>query len=136
MAAKKAPSAMDFILEHLKKNKKASYAEVKAAAEKRKLSIYPIMYGRAQALLGYVKSKPRGQGKAAQAKAAKARAANGGGAAPQRRGPGRPPKSASAHIDTGSLDGIVAAVKNSEVAKARYRSALEKIQSILGAALG
>ena len=72
MAAKKDTSAMDFILATLKKSKKASYAEVKAAAEEKGLAVYPIMYGRAQALLGYVPMKPRGQGKAAVAKAAKA----------------------------------------------------------------
>ena len=35
----------------------------------------------------------------------------------------------------GSLDSIVAAVKSSEQAKARYRGALEKIQAILADAL-
>ena len=113
---------MDFIVEYLKKHKKAAYADVKAAAASKKLEIYPIMFGRAQALLGYVKSKPRGQGKAAMAKL-------------EKRGPGRPPKSAAASIDTSSLDGIITAVKTSEQAKARYRAALERIQSILGTAL-
>lgn len=113
---------MEFIVAHLKKNKDASYAEIKAAADAKKLKVYPIMFGRAQALLGLVKSKPRGQGKAAQAKAMK-------------RGPGRPPKSSTAGIDTSSLDGIIAAVKHSEAAKSRYRSALEKIQTILASAL-
>ena len=115
---------MDFIVDYLKKHKKAAYADVKAAAESKKLEIYPIMFGRAQALLGYVKSKPRGQGKAAMAKL-------------EKRGPGRPPKSATttAGIDSNSLDGIITAVKSSEQAKARYRAALERIQSILGTAL-
>lgn len=146
MAAKKDTSAMDFILASLKKSKKATYAEVKAAAEEKGLVIYPIMYGRAQALLGYVKMKPRGQGKAAVAKAAKAAgsetvvAAEAAAPAPVKRGPGRPPKVAKVNtgggIDVSSLDGIISAVRSSEQAKTRYRSALEKIQSILGEALG
>jgi hypothetical protein len=140
MAAKKDTSAMDFILATLKKNKKASYAEVKAAADEKGLAVYPIMYGRAQALLGYVPMKPRGQGKAAVAKAAKAAPVAPVAGAPVKRGPGRPPKSsyvtaAAPSMDLSSLDGIINAVRSSESAKARYRTALEKIQAILGDAL-
>jgi hypothetical protein len=126
MAAKKTSPAMDFIVDYLKKNKKASYADVKAAASSKKLDIYPIMFGRAQALLGYVKRRPRGQGKAAKANAE-------GGA---KRGPGRPRKDAEAAIDTSSFEGIIAAVKGSEQAKARDRAALERIQHILSDAMG
>ena len=117
---------MDFIVEQLKKNRKAGYAEIKSAADAKKLKVFPIMFGRAQALLGIVKSRPRGQGKAAAAAAV---------AAPGKRGPGRPRKNLGLGIDTSSLDGIIAAVKTTEAAKARYRAALERIQSILGAAL-
>jgi transposase-like protein len=63
---------MEFLVESLKKDKTASYADLKAKADEKKLEIYPIMFGRAQALLGIVKSAKRGQGKAAKAKAAKA----------------------------------------------------------------
>jgi hypothetical protein len=135
MAAKKDTSAMDFIVAHLKKNKKATYAEVREAAEAKKLSVYPIMYGRAQALLGYVPMKPRGQGKAAAKKAAAAAPVAG---APQKRGPGRPRKNplpTAVSFDAGGLDGIISAVRTSEQQKARYRAALEKIQSILADAL-
>ncbi|MBL9080076.1 MAG: hypothetical protein JNL08_21465 [Planctomycetes bacterium] len=118
MAAKKQNPAMDFIVDSLKSNRSAKYADIAAAAAKKKLKIYPIMFGRAQALLGIVKSAPRGQGKAARAKA------------PATRGPGRPRKVAAPALD-GTIEGIVAAVKSSEQAKARYRSALEKIQAIL-----
>lgn len=136
MAAKKDTSAMDFIVASLKKNKNASYADIKAAADEKKLAIYPIMYGRAQALLGYVKVKPRGQGKAAAAKAAKAaKPAAAAFGMPVKRGPGRPPKSAAAKMDLSSLDSIISAVRNSEAAKSRYRTALDRIQAILADAL-
>lgn len=135
MAAKKVSPAMEFIVEQLKKNRKIGYAEIKEAAEAKKLKVFPIMFGRAQALLGIVKMSPRGQGKAARAKAAVA--------SPEvlgvvKRGPGRPrknPIAVTSSIDTSSLDGIIAAVRSSEQAKARYRAALEKIQTILGSAL-
>lgn len=143
MAAKKDNPAMEFIVAQLEKNKKASYAEIREAAEAKKHTIYPIMYGRAQAMLGIVKAKKRGEGKAAKAKAVvSAPAAPAAPAAlgmPKKRGPGRPPKSSyavSAGIDMSSFDGIISAVRSSEQAKSRYRAALEKIQSILADALG
>lgn len=138
MAAKKDNPAMSFIVAQLEKNKKASYAEIREAAEAKKFTIYPIMYGRAQAMVGIVKAKKRGEGKAAKAKAAAAAPAPAVMGAPKKRGPGRPPKSsyaAAAGIDMSSFDGIISAVRSSEQAKARYRAALEKIQSILGDAL-
>lgn len=122
MAAKKTNPAMDFIIAALKSNRNAKYAEIAEAAAKKKLKIYPIMFGRAQALLGIVKSAPRGQGKAARQSAA--------ASAPARRGPGRPRKNPAPAMD-GTIEGIVAAVKSSEQAKTRYRAALDKIRAIL-----
>ncbi len=75
MASKKTAAGMKLILAKLKKNPKVSYADVKAAAEKKKLTVYPIIYGRAKLLLGHVKA---GSGKTKTTnKTAK-------------RGPGRP----------------------------------------------
>lgn len=142
MAASKSNPAMEFIVESLKSNRSAAYKDIAEAAAKKKLKIYPIMFGRAQALLGIVKAAPRGQGKAA--KAAKAKAAKAAPAAaapamgaPVKRGPGRPRKNPiAAPAFDGTLDGIVAAVKGSEQAKARYHAALSKIQAILADVLG
>ena len=57
----------------------------------------------------------------------------------KKRGPGRPPKSASAGSGSGAshdgLIGILEAVKNSENERTRLRAALEKIQAVLSAAL-
>jgi len=124
MAAKKTNPAMDFIVNSLKSNRAAAYKDIAEAAAKKKLKIYPIMFGRAQALLGIVKMAARGEGKAARKKAG----------LPPKRGPGRPRKNADTSggaAFAGTIEGIVAAVKGSEQAKARYRGALEKIQSIL-----
>ncbi|MFN7669380.1 MAG: hypothetical protein ACK5S5_02955 [Planctomycetota bacterium] len=142
MAASKSNPAMEFIVDSLKSDRSAAYKDIAEAAAKKKLKIYPIMFGRAQALLGIVKAAPRGQGKAA--KAAKAKAAKAAKAAapaaaaapallaPVKRGPGRPRKNPlPAPAFDGTLEGIVAAVKGSEQAKARYHAALSKIQAIL-----
>jgi hypothetical protein len=74
---------MEFLVSSLKANRKASYADLKAKADEKKLKVFPIMFGRAQALLGIVKSARRGTGRHARATAAKAAGASGTG----RRGP-------------------------------------------------
>lgn len=137
MAAKKSNPAMDFIVDSLKQDRAAQYKDIAAAAAKKKITIYPIMFGRAQALLGIVKSAKRGEGKAARLKAGLPAAA---GATPAKRGPGRPRKVAAVAVAApasfdGSIAGIVAAVKASEQARARYQTALTRIQAILAEAL-
>jgi hypothetical protein len=130
MAAKKTNPAMEFLVDALKADREAVYKDVAAAAAKKKLKVYPIMWGRAKALLGYVKVAPRGQGKVAKAKAkAKAKAATG-----TKRGPGRPPK-AGGSLES-ALEGIAAAVRTNERARDGYRSALTKIAAIISATLG
>lgn len=140
MAASKSNPAMEFIVDSLNSNRSAAYKDIADAAAKKKLKIYPIMFGRAQALLGIVKAAPRGQGKAAKAAKAKAAAPAAAAApsllAPVKRGPGRPRKNPlPAPAFDGTLEGIVAAVKGSEQAKARYHAALSKIQAILAEVL-
>jgi hypothetical protein len=123
MAAKKSSPVMDFVTDYLKKQRGATFAEIRDAAAKKRMTVYPIVYGRAQALLGIVKSSPRGEGKAARAKAAKL------GRPIARRGPGRP------RASDDSLDNIISAVKQSQAEQTRYRSVLEKIQGLLQDAL-
>ncbi len=133
MAAKKTAPAMDFIVDSLKKNNHASYAEILDAAKKRNHLIYPIMYGRAKALLGLVPVAPRGQGRKGAGAAAVAAtptmaAARPGWPAVVKRGPGRPPKAANA---TGGLDAVITALKEGDRERDRYRRALEQIRGIL-----
>jgi transposase-like protein len=68
---------MAFLVDALKKNRKASYADLKAKADEKKLKLFPIMFGRAQAMLGIVKSAKRGTGKFAKANAAAKRGTAG-----------------------------------------------------------
>ena len=70
MAAKKPSPQFDFIVEQLKKNPNAAYAEIAAAAQKKGMKAFPIMFGRAKAMLGLVPSAPGGAGKATRKKAA------------------------------------------------------------------
>ncbi|MFY9340921.1 MAG: hypothetical protein WAT39_00435 [Planctomycetota bacterium] len=87
---------MEFLLSSLKANRKAAYADLKAKADEKKLAVYPIMFGRAQALLGIVKSAKRGTGKFAKA-SREVRAAKAG-AGPGRRGRQPDPNSKSGQI--------------------------------------
>ena len=70
MAAKKQPakqtavttkklSAIDFTRAFVRKKPKAEFKEVRAAAQKKGLKLYPIVYGRAKALEGLVRSSFR-----------------------------------------------------------------------------
>ena len=143
-AKKKNTEGFAFITAALTKDKKVSYADIKVAAEKKGLTIHPIMYGRAQAMMGIVKSAKRGTGKFAQATREKAAGGpkRGPGRPPKvavdgapRRGPGRPRKNPLPAAMGDGLEGIVAAVKASQQDLGRYRGALEKIQEILAGAL-
>lgn len=120
-AAKKTSPAMEFLLAQLKKSPKISYGDVKAAAAKKSLTVYPIMYGRAQALLGLVKVKPRGS---------KKKQKRGPGRPPVlgRRGPGRPRKQTNA-MD--SLEAMITDMKDVARDRDRYQRALEQIARII-----
>lgn len=97
-AAKASP--MDFMLSFMKKSPSAPYRDVAAAAKKAGHSVYPIMFGRAQVLLGIKKAKPRGAKKATAAAATPARRGRKPAAVTPdfkiKRGPGRPRKNAPA----------------------------------------
>ena len=108
MAAKKTSKSFELILAHLKKHPKAPFAEVRDAAEKKGFKIYPIAYGRAQALLGIVKVAPYGRG-------AKHR------------------KKLKVPIATGAdqLAMVLQMVKDNEGVAARYRRVLDQIGEIV-----
>lgn len=122
MAAKKTtPTAMDYIVSYLKRKPQASYQEIKDGAEKQRLTVYPIMYGRAQALLGLVPSRPRGSKKKAAAKAAGRKASSvSSGAA--RSGGGSP-------IET--LQELVSGMRDQERSNDELRRTLERIKEMI-----
>lgn len=49
--------AMQFVLDYLKRHRKAPYADVQAAGKEKGLTIWPILYGKAQLTLGIVRKK-------------------------------------------------------------------------------
>lgn len=101
---------MEFLVDSLKRNPKSSYADLKGRADEKKLQVFPIMFGRAQALLGIVKSAKRGEGKVARARAAvKAGKAPGAG----KRGRRADPSSKSGRVRALLATGLSAA----EIAK-------------------
>jgi hypothetical protein len=132
MSAKKNTEGLAFIVEALKKNKSALYADIREAASKKGLTIWPVMYGRAQALLGHVKVAKRGEGKFARANAAKTGRVIPAAppASAVRRGPGRPRNALPAGNGVG-LDAIIDAVRSTQADLGRYRTALERIGSML-----
>jgi hypothetical protein len=87
MPEAKSPSpALEFLVDALKRNPKAVYADLKAKADEKKLKVFPVMYGRAKLLLGLVKAAKRGTGKFAKANAAKRDAAPKASAGSGQRG--------------------------------------------------
>jgi hypothetical protein len=118
MAASKPQSpAMEFLVDALKRNPKAAYADLKARADEKKLAIFPVMFGRAQTMLGIVKMSKRGHGKAAKARAAKAGAAKAG-AAPARASSGRRGRQADPSSKSGRVRELLATgMSANEIAK-------------------
>lgn len=93
--------AVSVAIASLNKNKPASDKDIAAAAAAKKLKVFPVMFGRAQAMLGIIK----------QAK----------------RCPGRPRKNVAPVLDS-TPKSIIAIVKSGGLEKARYHKALERIQ--------
>ena len=64
-----ASPTLQFAIDELQKDPTISFADVRDRAAMHGLTVFPIVYGRAKALLGLVKVAPRGTGKRAQANA-------------------------------------------------------------------
>lgn len=65
---RKGSPAFDYLLQLLRNEPHAIYADLRARCAEKGFSIAPIMYGRAKAVLGLVPVKPRGKKTAAAAK--------------------------------------------------------------------
>lgn len=133
MATKKTAQGFEFLVAALRKNPKAEYAELKAKAEKKNLTIYPVMFGRAKAMLGLVKSKKRGQGK----KKARGEGTGRGPGRPPKRGPGRPRKTEARNGASvaAAVQELVTLMRDHEQENARLRTTLEKIGELIDRAI-
>ena len=138
--AQKKPNALDFCRAYLRRSPKATYAQIRDAAKKKRLTLYPISYGRAQALEGIVKSKPYGSSKKAKKTAAKRGPGRPKGSKNKKRGPGRPkgsknkrgpgrPRKSSEHL---ALTSLVDTLKNLQRERNDAIKVLHKIRELVG----
>ena len=127
--AKKSASAMDYIVGRLKKNPKTDYGSIKEGAEKKGLSVYPVMYGRAQLLLGIVKagdSKARKKKKKAGAKNGRRKAAATRGRAARGRG-----ARAASGDPMAAVQALVKDLQTQERTNRDLRAALERVRDMI-----
>ena len=139
MAAKKKSSkAMDYIVSRLKQNPNVEYASVKKGAAKKRLTVYPIMFGRAMLLLGLVKPAKK-KAKKGSRRPKKKRTKRGPGR-PRKasgRGPGRPrkvgrrgrPSKASSPI--AAVQDLVSIVEEHARSNRELRETLEKVRHMI-----
>ena len=113
--------AMAFILDYLQEKGDVPYAEVRAAATADGHSIYPIMYGRAKALLGMIDPDSRSKRK---------RSTTSSGSARLRQGRGT-----SVDATADELSGFLERYRELEEERNRYRAALLSVEKMLRSAL-
>ncbi len=65
---------IEFVKDKLRKNPEVAYSEIKAQAKLQGLTVYPVVYGRAKALLGLVPTAPYDSKSKARRKAKEAKA--------------------------------------------------------------
>ena len=110
-------TAIEFAKARLSLNPEASFAEIKAQANVEGLVVYPVVYGRAKALLGLVPTAPYGS----KSKARKARETEPSG--PASGGPLAP------------LEELIAELREAVQERDRYRDTLEKLVARIQAEL-
>ena len=116
--------ALEFARTYLRKKPKATFADIKAAANKKRITIYPITYGRAKALEGLVKVSAYGTRKKTAAKRGPGRPKG----SKNKRGPGRPRK-ATAGLD--SIESLVSTIKTLQRERDDALKAIDKIRGLL-----
>jgi hypothetical protein len=109
---------MAFTVGYLREHPDAPFKDVRAAAEAEGHKLYPITYGRAQALLGIVKARPRRT-------AGKRRAA--GQEPPERR---RSLVQGTV-VPSGDVEGFIDQAQAIQAERDRYRRALETLRTVL-----
>ena len=121
-------NALEFAREYLKKEPKAAFAEIRDAAKKKKITLYAISYGRAQALEGIVKSRPYGATRKAK-KSTRGPGRPKGSKNKVKRCPGRPRKSTILGGD--AVSELMSSIKNMQRERDDAVRILEKIRRLL-----
>ncbi len=125
MATDKGKAAFAFVKKYLEKKPGAPFAEVSTAGEKKGHKIWPIVYGRAQLLLGQA-GDSESRAKAASRKAAVARPTTG------RRGPGRPRK-VRASDPSDAVNSLIGHIRDLEQERDDLREKLAQVRELVGA---
>lgn len=129
---RKGSPAFDYLLQLLRNEPNAIYADLRNRCAERGFNIAPIMYGRAKAVLGLVPVKPRGK-KAAAA-----------GTTPHKAAPLQLMQVESVAADrfakqlenTQSLEQLMTVVRDLDAERKRLRAVLERVIDLLDEALG
>ncbi|MCG5054833.1 MAG: hypothetical protein KA712_17860 [Myxococcales bacterium] len=119
---------MAFAVAQLEKNPRMAFGDLKAMAEKRGLSVLPIVYGRAKKALGLQRRGGKPGRRVAPGRVA---LRPQGSASPGRARRGRPPKSGATSPGEGDIGRLMELVQQAEL----HRQALEQIQAIIEGAL-
>lgn len=147
----KKQTAIEFAKAKLSINPDATFAEIKAQAKIEGLVVYPVVYGRAKALLGLVPMAPYGsKSKARKAKEAESSAIpvrNPRAVSPadetnrlkspstndpsNRTSRARAGATAASGGTLSSLEGMIADLKLAVLERDRYRATLEKIAELI-----
>ena len=146
-SAEKKPSAIEFVKAKLALNPEASFAEIKAQAKCEGVIIYPVVYGRAKALLGLVPTAPYGsKSRARREKAAQAvepPELEPPVAEPPVDAPAEPSSRAkraralpSSSDALGPLEGMIENLKAAVRERDRYRAVLQRIAEQIQDELG
>ena len=135
---------IEFVKDKLKQNPEATYKDIKAQAKLEGLTVYPVVYGRAKALLGLVPTAPYGSKSKARKEAKEAKEAKALQAALQRTEDredngrsaarrSRPTRVSGASDPLSSLETLVSDLKTTVTERDRYRQVLEKVVRLLQA---
>lgn len=111
------PDALSFCRTYLRRSPKATFAQIRDAAKKKRLTLWPVSYGRALSLEGLVKSKPR-----------KSKKKTG-----KKRGPGRPKGSKNKRpgVKLSGLDGLVSTLQALQKERDEAVKVLDKIRDLV-----
>ncbi len=124
----KKPNALEFCRTYLRRSPKASFAQIRDAAKKKRITLWPISFGRAQALEGIVKVRPYGSKK----KTGKKRGRPKGSKNKPKRG--RPKGSRNKRkggVDLSGLEGLVSSLKSLQKERNDALKTLAKIRELV-----
>ena len=127
MATKK-PNALDFCRTYLRRSPKASFAQIRDAAKKKRITLWPISYGRALSLEGLVKTKPK---KKAGKKRGRPVGSKNKKVAPRRGRPKGSKNKSRGGVDLSGLDGFVSTLKTLQRERDDALKTLAKIRDLL-----